>query len=669
LFEFSDPFFVNYIPLANENGQIITRNHSMELVVSRTANQQLAMEFIAQAVADSAAQNAHLGTNIPIMRRYLRQGLETDLNRLLVHVELPDEVNQTTAVQQAIDRLANYATWPTTFLHSTFLSSHQPVINKFSEVMQSNITAREAANQMYTATTAWFEKDRPAVEIYIPWEDQPRRTLSIRARNVDVRIIRQAAEAMQADWEARGIPYNFHAKIDYYHWTDAIDADTRSARFQAELMAGMGADIFMFDPFTHNINTLSNSGFLRNIYELIDADPNTSLDEFFTQALKAFEVNNGLYVFPTSFGMNYVGVNASIPQEFLDRFASKSSITLVEMMEFYIDLMDAHGDEFGHLVYTDAGGMTQFDNTLQAILGEFIDFNARTVNLTDPRFIEALELIGEVQARKDPRRIECLLWSSPWWDFCDECDRSLSMRRDDCYCVCRCPMRWCRTWWAGFTDKFHLPPMAESYLFYGRSQNFSQFNVFFTPVIPRFINHVPLANSEGRLLIDTPGAFRQVWSGISVTTRADGEFAWEFVRHLIYAYANPVSTNPITDAIPNRDDWGIRSLASPIIRSVFRENTMRNFNDAFNNFYEDQTFGTYELQDFDDFIIRSSRTRQFEAAIDRIAVYNEQPMAMLWPMIPPRLVQDPLDQFLRGLITAETAAQRMQNSVSLWMIE
>jgi len=64
-----------------------------------------------------------------------------------------------------------------------------------------------------------------------------------------------------------------------------------------------------------------------------------------------------------------------------------------------------------------------------------------------------------------------------------------------------------------------------------------------------------------------------------------------------------------------------------------------------------------------------NRRQQFENAIGRIAAYNEQPMAMLRPMIPVQLYEEHFDQFRRGLIDADTAAQRMHSAVSLWLIE
>ena len=69
---------------------------------------------------------------------------------------------------------------------------------------------------------------------------------------------------------------------------------------------------------------------------------------------------------------------------------------------------------------------------------------------------------------------------------------------------------------------------------------------------------------------------------------------------------------------------------------------------------------------FDDHV---SRNQQFEDTVNRIAAYNERPMGMLYSMVPVRLFEDNLGQFLDGMIDAQTAAQRMHNAVALWLIE
>ena len=236
----------------------------------------------------------------------------------------------------------------------------------------------------------------------------PIRTLTIRTSDRYRWIIPQAAESVNAAWQKRGEPYIFHVEIDEYPFFDRspsphhspFDFEAREARLsrlRVELMAGQGPDMFIFDGF-YELHSFINSGLLQNIYTLMDADPNTDIDDFFAHALKAFEINNGLYVLPASFALQYVAINASLPQEFTDRFANKPAISFSEMIDFYLDLMDAHGDEFWHLNFDVINGMTRPMTMVLATINEFVDFNARTSNLTDPRFIDFLKQLRMTHA-------------------------------------------------------------------------------------------------------------------------------------------------------------------------------------------------------------------------------------------------------------------------------
>ena len=404
---------------------------------------------------------------------------------------------------------------------------------------------------------------------------------------------------------------------------------TRAGRLRTELMAGQGPDMFIFDEphfagldTSLEMHTLAASGFVRNFYELIDADPNSNRDEFFTQALQAFEINNGLYMFPVSFGHEFVAVNAGLPQEFLDRFTQKSEITLFEMMEFYLDLMDTYGDEFGHLSFDTGSGITWSPNMLQSLMGGFIDFNARTANLTDPKFVEALEQMYRVYENWEAEGL----------------------------------------WAANIFSSDFLQARAREYVFLATRGRLSTFDVFFTPETPIFKHFVPLVDDYGRLLLRSPG-WEQIWSGVFITSAGDGELAWELTRHMIYAYTNPVGRAAVWPGSGAPAFWGYQSLATPILRPLFRDHALRSFEYTF------ETWSGVGLQTFVGFDDDANRAAQFKKAVNRIASFHDRPMSMLSPMIPEHLFEDTFDQFRRGLITAEAAAQRIQNAVFLWLIE
>ena len=627
LFGYREPFYI-YRPLADENGRLLNRAWGTEFVINYTANPDLVMGFINQVMYDDANEDMRFGVNIPILRRHFDQVLEVGFRHTLTQVQLPQTIeSQSFEIENAITRLTEYSTWPSVSLYASFLLPQWGIITEpFNDFLAGEITAQEATSQMETRAVEWLNAHRVEIEEYVhePTEelpDLPVRTLTVHTSNRHTGVILQAANALNDLWREQNRPYIFQVEIDDYNWTDWESGMARNERLRTELMAGGGPDMFLFDGM--EIHSLAASGFVRNFYELIDADPNSNRDEFFTQALYAFEINNGLYMFPVSFGFEYVAVNAGLPQEFIDRFTQKTEITLSQMMEFYLDLMYAHGDEFGDLTFGTGGGITWSGNVLQSIMGGFIDFNTRTANLTDPKFVEALELMRIVYAD---------------WDVTS-------------------------TWGVTINNVDFLRDRAREHAFFAISDGLSSFDAFFTPVTPIFKHHIPLVDDYGRLMLPSPG-WGQVWSGIFITTAGDAELAWELTRQLIYAYTNPVGRAAVEPIWGAPATWGNQSFATPILRSLFRDHAMRSFEDTH------ETFGAPRgLQSFVGFDDDANRAAQFEDAVNRIASFHDRPMSMLSPMVPAHLFEDAFDQFQRGLITAEAAAQRIQNAVFLWLIE
>jgi len=625
LLEFRNPFFL-YRPLADESGRLVNRSWGTEFVVSQTADPNLVMGFFAQFVYDQVHQDFRFGVDIPILRRYFLQAIDSGFHHTLTQMSLPPTVeSESFAIQTATAQLEELASWPSITMHGNVIYPGWPALSVLMPFFEGDQPAAEALAELDAAFMAWFDEEAAEIAEFVPEEefilpDLPIRTLTIRNDNRHTGVIEQAALALNQQWRDEDRPYIFNIEIEDHSWIDFEDFGGRLVRLSTELMAGQGPDMFLFAH--HDLHVLANSGFLQDFYTLMDICPNTSRDEFFTQPLQAFEVNNSLYLLPVSFGFDYISINANLPQEFIDRFTQKSHINLTEMMAFYLDLMDAHGDEFGDLIFHTGGIITQSHSVLQSAMGSFVDFNNRTANLTDPSFVQTLELMAIVYE-----------------------DWELDM-----------------TWGIDVATPAFLRERAEEYVFFAISSGVANFDAFFTPETPIFHHHIPLTDSSGRLTLNPPGDHGQVWSGLMVTTLADGELAWEFARHLIHAYANPVGMAALEPVFGSRNTWGQNSLATPIERALFRDHAMLTFEDMWNRHY-------MNFQNFIGFDDDAERLRQFEAAIDRIAAYNEQPMAMFMPGLPFGLISDHFDQFQRGLITAETAAQRMNNAITLWLLE
>jgi maltose-binding protein MalE len=631
LFQFRDPLFAYYIPLADENGNLINRTMVVEMVANRNANPDLAIGFMTQLVTEAATEHFIFGQDIPILRRYFQQSVETGFRRTLDHgMTLPPLLNtESFSIELAVNRMREYSTWNITMPVVNYFMPSAVAMETFSQFLTSDMPANEAISQIENSITVWLNQEPEEIVPfeYIPseedYEDLPPRILTVRTNDRHTEVILQAAGAMNRTWRQRNEPYSFRVEVEDHNWMDWQGQEGRRARLQTELMAGLGPDMFIFE--NHNIHALAHSGFLQNFYTLMDECPNTNRDDFFTQALQAFEINNGLYFFPTSFGFEYIGINASLPQEFINRFAQKSTINYTDMMEIYIDLMDEHWSEFGHLGFQTGDGRTHPIGTLRNAMYGFIDFNARTSNLTDPRFIDFLELHRKAYAN---------------WN---EEESFIGTPLD---------------------TPGALGERAQESVFRAQSKLLNPFYAFFTKTTPAFVHHIPLVDFNGRLLLDLPGNdISPVWSAICVTAVADGAMAWELARHILYAYVSPgerAITSPVTGTLAG---WGDYSFATPIKRSLAENRALRLFQRTFS------MFNMLGWQVFEDLDTPEERSLQFETAVNRIAAYNEQPMSTRTPLVPVHLFDEPFFQFIDGIISPETLAQRLHNSISLWLIE
>ena len=464
--------------------------------------------------------------------------------------------------------------------------------------------------------------------------DKPIRTLSILTHRGNEAAIRQAVFAMYMDRLEMNNPYTFRVSRDFHsrHAMSFEDKEAIATRLRVELMAGQGPDIIMLCPWFFTMGALDfhslvNSGFIRDIYTLMDTDPGTDRDEFFPQALSAFEINNGLYSFPVSFGFQYLGINTSLPQDFIERFTGKAYITFLDMMAFYLDLMEEHPDEFGHLSFGTGGSLNMWSSVVQAVMCEFIDFDTRRSSLTDPCFADALELMGKVYT----------YWEEP----CIEVWVALSYRS---------------------LSHELMQKLAQEVVFHNQSSSINNFYAFFDTEESFFRHHIPIVDEQGRLLIYQDGLRGQIWNQVLITAGNNADLAWELTRYLAYAFANPEGEALRCPEWRVEVEWGNNSLATPIMRSLFEDHTRRSFEQIFNTW-------SLSMQAFVGMEDPTNRARLFDNATRRIAAYNGQPMRMLHPMIPNRLIEEHLDQFMIGLIDAQTAAQRMHNAVSLWLIE
>ena len=636
LFEYTHPWFVHYIPIANNDGQLVImpRTPSIGVCISHTADVVLAWGFIEELVFISANANPRV-VNLPISRRHFHHGMNTGLRTRLQHM-----TPRTLAggvgfmVDQAVARLETYGDFPVAAPVMDFLIPPTEFDMHFDRFITDEAHAETTIQNINNSLESWINTPRPIEPFtpYLPEEDddieRTVRTLSIFTSNQYLGILQQAADIVNADWLERGYPYVLELEFEYFSSWGWDDFWERGTGIRTRLMAGLAPDIIMMQNlWSYNIHALTRSGFLQDFYVLMDACPRTSRDEFFLNVLQAYEVlgrQGELYVFPVNFGFNYMGINSNIPQEFIDRVGGKSSISAMEIFEIYMDLIDRYPGEFDHMLPGMPARIDRPISFLESMMGDFIDFSARSSNLTDPQFINILETM-----------------------------RSIFTNHSDEYGFISIGLG------GGHSSSFFLQNRLGETVFHAQYNLTNAIHAFFSTENVHFLHFMPFADSQGRLGINPNWYASTVSATAAISSTADGQVAWEFVRAMVGAFADPQGRALLTPQGWELSDLGHNSLLTPIIRDMFREHARRAMD--FRLSMPGEMWVGIDTP--------AARPAAIERALDEMAALNEMPMVLIRKAIPHSLFEEPLEQFMLGLITAEAAAQRMQNTVALWLIE
>ena len=478
----------------------------------------------------------------------------------------------------------------------------------------------------------------PAESIHAGREDLPVRTLSLLSVSLFEPLFLEAESRIADEWAARGYNYNFELALttanvidylpdDFTLWTEELvrDAwDQMLMRVRTQLMAGQGYDIICFALLTNFWNHIE-TGLFTDIYQLIDQCPHTNREDFFTQALAPFEMDGRLYAFPTNFGLAYVGVNANLPQPFIDRFSAMHSITVPQLMSMYLELQQY--PEFAHLAFASEALVSTPYSAFHHVFRQFIDFPSSRANLTDDRFVSFL---------RDLRQV---------YSWTDNPNDSFPHRSGYGYGQTFLPAAGAGAYTRRVVPFYHIQNVSGYYAFWVEDA-FSPALTMVDSADSPFLHFIPIADYQGRLtyVTSTPT--------LTVTTRADGALAWEFIQHLIYVTVNPTRQAQYDDRW--HAPWGRYTLNTPILRAYFEAHFTENLTRIIDDLYLGET---------------PNIPGQVERALARVASYNEMPLTYRHIPIPRNLYFDIYEQLFRGLITPEDAAQQLHNRVSLWLIE
>ena len=464
-------------------------------------------------------------------------------------------------------------------------------------------------------------------------ELSPDRILTVLALDVYESVLRQAENAIRADWEEDGREFTLELTV-YRPW----ERDVQRTRLQTMLMAGEGYDMFFWDELPLWIHAAS--GHFADFYELIEGDPNTSLNDFYINVFEAWEFQGGLYVFPLSFDFTFYGISSNLPESIINRFTSLDYITAWELMEIYLDLR-GYGQEFSEFAFSIGG--VPYAGTF---IGSLIDFDNNVSMLDDGRFETFLENMQYI------------------WD--------MSPDTDDVFGA---------AWPQGYRQQ--IEHLSNYFAFYfarlGSLYGSTPPSIFFEPDDPPFMHFIPLADDQGRFKISQRNLIENfdfgygeewfystfpTWGSIVVNAAGDGPLAWEFTQYLISA----VATHDILDHLRESPlpfgfwNFGRRTFTMPIKRSYTEGHILTSFEFRFVDATMERMFYNLPHGGSD------TRRPMYMQAVEQLEAWSELPMVVV-PYLPSAFYEEVLFALSIGAVTAQQAAADIHNRVALWLIE
>ena len=427
------------------------------------------------------------------------------------------------------------------------------------------------------------------------YEELNIRTLRILAPSIYYSVLRKTEIQMD----------NFQIHATFY---SLEERQNQFLRLQLMLMSGItGYDIFFEDG--HPIWLYSSTGFLTNIYELIDQCSSYDREDFYTNVLEAFEFNEGLYSFPLSFGFIYVGINYSLPPVILTQFAKRETVTIHELFHIYNNLRQTYNSRWDHFYVGNTLELRNAANAINSVILDFVNFNDRISSLTNDRFVTE---INEIQN---------------------------SFGNNG---VINTPI------YASFP--INLPEFlykkSNRNVFFNESLALSPLNAFLNMSDSNFIHFIPLSSGDGGLLLEQgvwqPNSF---WGSVCIVSSGDTYLAWEFTTYLITAMTNYNSIYP-----PNIGNFGNTSFSTPIKRAYFHNH----INAVINTAFRWRDFGV--------------TIEERNNVIYQLEIYNNMSISNR-PYLSQEMFEEPLLSFLLGSTTVHEMAGAIHNRLSLWFME
>ena len=288
-------------------------------------------------------------------------------------------------------------------------------------------------------------------------------------------------------------------EVEFYHWGTF---ESLSSDLLIQFAAGVGPDIILaevgLNPEVTPFHTLHKNGWLADIYDIIDNATYVSRSDFFYNVFVANEINNGLYVIPLNFQLQFVGVNASLPQWFIDEFKSLNYISGLQLAHMYTSLIEVYPQysrfDFSHGLSANWNrAWRMFSNDIY----DFVDLNQFVSRFDSDEFVQLLTDIQHV-----------------------------SIEINDVHSQFQNPTLPIET-------ATTMNNIGEHYAFFIPQFGLNAVNALIPVDNPYFLHYIPLTDSEGRL-ITSNSSWRQM---AAINKDANQGAAFRFIQYVSNYYA------------------------------------------------------------------------------------------------------------------------------------
>ena len=449
-------------------------------------------------------------------------------------------------------------------------------------------------------------------------------TLTIHAMDRYRHMIRAVESDMRAQFAEQGIEFNIeHTAYTFEQFSQQNEI------LQVMLMAGEGYDIVFLNQSPLNFRSLADRGFLLDIYGLIDQDPNLTRDDFFTNVFSALEYRGGLYTFPFTFGFDFLGINANLPDSIVSEFTQKSHISWLDSLRILNALQNEYPEVYSSFPSVSNRMEFSFPNSfIISAAGEFIDFNNSVSHLNSAEFIDVLNIVRDTALNDQ-------------WEFSHMSVATLSPERAT-----------------------EVNQAAEENIFLG----VSRWPTGFAPLIPlygmaegQFLNFVPIAGANGDLMLNTQTLFPHTFAKVIFPAVGDGVVAWDFTIQLLHR----MLTANRELAFHSGLGFGREAPVIPILRSELEPH----FNRVLYEFESLGRRGSFVGLTGAQFGVNTPEevAAANATALARLTELANRPVFALENNLA-FLDSALIYSFLHGFISAESLAQELHNRAGLWLI-